>query len=156
MQRDLLAGIFRNVQPVMCGVRCARRNQMYVYRSAIRPGISFVDRVPVRIDEQRLVEMRAFFHRALAVLLDLTTPEERLTLFIDRLQLEPNIECVDRSAGKEVPDLARSNDYVDPHIVAAAHSSIHAAERRGDRPGFTSRTARQRGIRFLAHREARG
>src|SRR5258708_39811787 len=116
MQRDLVAGIFRNVQPVVRGVRRAGWNQMHVHCGAIGPGISLVDGIPMRIDEQRAVKMRPFFDRTLAVVLDLAAPEESLPLFIDRLQLEPDIEGLDRSAREKVPDLARSNDYIDEHV----------------------------------------
>src|SRR5258708_28381741 len=122
----------------------------------VGPGISLVDGIHMSIDERRAVKMRPFFDRPLAVVLDLAAPEESLPLFIDRLQLEPDIEGVDRSAREKVADLARSNDYIDAHVVPAPHRSIHAAERRGERASFAGRSAWQRGLRFLAYRKRRG
>src|SRR5258708_36465663 len=112
---------------------------MEVRCGAIGPGISVVDGIPMSIDEQRAVKMRPFFDRTLAVVLDLAAPEESLPLFIDRLQLEPDIEGVDRSAREKVPDLAGSNDYIDAHVVPAPHGSIHAAQRRRERASLAGR-----------------
>src|SRR5258706_11453691 len=104
----------------------------------------------MRIDEHRLVEMRPFFDRALAIILDLAAPEKLLPLFIDGLQLEPHIEGIDRPAGEKVADLARSNDYVDANVVTPPHGSIHATERRSDGARLAGGAIWQRSLGFLA------
>src|SRR6202022_4338837 len=83
-------------------------------------------------------------------------PEERLPLFVDRLQLEPDIERVDRSAREKVPDLACSNDYVHAHVVAASHRRIHSPERRRNSAHLASRAVWQGGFSFLADRKGCG
>src|SRR5438445_607080 len=156
MQSDLVTRIFRNVKAVVRSVRRTRRNQMHVNCGAIRPGISLVDRISVRIDEQRLIKMRPFFDGPFAVVLDLAAPEKRLPLFIKSLQLKPYVEGIDSSTGEKVADLARANDNIDADVIAPTHRSIHAAEWGSNGARLAGRAIRQRSFRFLAHRKCRG
>ncbi len=153
MQRDFVAGIFRNVQAVVRRVRGTRRNQMDVHRGAIRPGVALVDGMAMRIDEQRAVKVRPFFHWAFAVVFGFAAPEKRLAFLVGGLQLEPHVERIDRPAGEEVADLARAHNDVDTHIVAAAHLCIHTPQRSGDGSRFARRSPGQRSIRFFADSE---
>ena len=52
MQRDLAAGIFRNVQAVVHCVSRARRDQVHIDDRPGGPGIALVDRIAVLINLQ--------------------------------------------------------------------------------------------------------
>src|SRR5258708_40184175 len=123
---------------------------MHVDRSSIGPGVSLVDRISVRIDEQRTVKVCSFFHGTLAVLFDLAAPEERLAIFIDRLQFQPYIEGIDGSTGEEVADLARSNDDIHAHVAAAPHRGRNEHKRRGNSASLAGGCALPRPTSFPA------
>jgi len=108
------------------------------------------------INEQRLVKMSALFDRALAVVVDLAAPEEGLTFFIDGLEFKPHIEGVDGAPGEKVTDLARANDDIYPHIIAAPHGRIHTAQGCGDGSGLACGAVRQSRFRFFTHRKGSG
>src|SRR5579859_5103716 len=129
---------------------------MSINGGAIGPGITFVDGIPMSVNEQRAVEVRPFFDRTLTVVLNLAAPEEGLPLFIDCLQFEPDVEGVDGTAGKEVSDFAGANNHIHAHIVSAAHGSIHATERRRDGTRLSGRSDWQSGLCLFAHRKGGG
>ena len=104
MQRDFVAGAFGNVHAEVNRVGRPGRNQMHVHHGPGGPCIALVDAIAVRIHLQRAIEVRAFLHRAFAVVLDASTPEYGLALVVSAFQFEPGIVGVHRAAGKEVSD----------------------------------------------------
>ena len=104
----------------------------------------------MRVNEQRAVKVCPFFHWALAIVLDLATPEEGLPFFIDRLQLQPNIKCVDCSPGEKMANLTGSDDDVDTDVVASPHHGVNAAQRCRNCASFSCRSLGQRRVRFLS------
>src|SRR6266851_8102419 len=107
MQRDFVTRIFRNVKTIMRRVCRARGDQMDVDNRPRGPGVSFVDGIAVPINLQRTIEVRPRLDRTFAAVLHLSAPENCLAFLIRGLKLKPDIEGVHRSAGEEVPDLAR-------------------------------------------------
>ena len=61
--------------------------------------------------------MGARLHGTLSLILDSPAPENNLPLVVDSLQLEPDIESVNRAAGKEVADRSGSRDDVNTYRV---------------------------------------
>src|SRR5260370_2078094 len=91
------------------------------------PGGSFVDGVAVPIDLQRTIEVRSRLDRAFAIVLHFPAPANRLSFFICRLQLKPNIESVNCLAGEDMPDLAGSHAVIHASVTAPAHHPIVAS-----------------------------
>ena len=58
--------------------------------------------------------------------------EQRPAVLVDRFELDPDVERIDRAAGEEVTDLARAHDHVDANRFAAADDRIHFVQRRDD------------------------
>ena len=63
--------------------------------------------------------MRARIDRSPALVGHRAAVEDRVPVLVDRLELDPDVERIDRAARKEVPDLPRAHDDVDPHRIAA-------------------------------------
>ena len=139
MQRDLVSGIFRNVQAVVNRIGGARWNQVDVNHGARGPGVALVDGIAVAIDLQRAVKVRALFHRTVAVVFDHAAPENGLALLVGSLQFEPGVVGIDGAAGKKVADLFRADNHVDAHGITTADNGLHPAERRGDGSNLRSR-----------------
>jgi hypothetical protein len=121
------------------GVSRARRNQPHIYDGARGPGIALVDGIAVCVDLQRTIEMRAFFHRTFAIILDHATPEDCLALVVDALQFKPRVVGVDGAAGEKVSDLLGANDDIDADGIAAAQRRLHAVQRGSDWRSFAGR-----------------
>src|SRR5438445_2336188 len=98
---------------------------------ASRPSVTLVNGIAMPIDLQRAVKVRSGLDWTLAVVLDFAAPENRLSLFIGGLQLEPDIESVHSAAGEEVSDLASAHHHVDALVIAAANCGIRAIDRSG-------------------------
>src|SRR5205085_108354 len=58
--------------------------------------------------------------------------EDRAALFINRFQLDPDVEGVNGAAGEEVADFAGAHDEVEPDRFAALDDGVHFIERRDD------------------------
>ena len=116
----LLAGILRNMHAIVDGVGGARGNQADINHRAGGPGVALVDRIAVLVDLQRTIEVRAFLHRAFAVVLDHAAPENGLALVVGGLQLQPGVVGINRAPGKKWPIFLRANDDVDAHCIATA------------------------------------
>src|SRR6202521_4109253 len=117
------------------------------------PSVSLVDRIAVPIDLQGAIEVSSRLDRALAIVFDFSAPENRLSLFVGRLQFQPNVKCVDRSAWKEVPGLAGAHHDVYARVIASPHRGLCAIDRCSDRSDFSSSTLGQRNIRLFASSE---
>src|SRR4051812_24235858 len=81
---DFVAGVWRNMEPEMDGVRGAGRNEAYVHNRSRSPRIPLVNRIAVRVDHERAIKMGALFDRPFAVVLDLAAPEEDLPFIVGR------------------------------------------------------------------------
>ena len=62
------------------------------------------------VELQAPVEVGAGFDWSLAFVGDRSAVQQRASAIVDRLELHPDVERVNRSAGKEVADLARPDD----------------------------------------------
>src|SRR5258708_37077118 len=80
--------------------------------------------------------MRTGFDGAFTIVLNFSAPENGLPFFIGGLQFQPDVESVHGAARKKVADFARTPHHVEKIIIAATHRTLHAAEWRGDLPGF--------------------
>src|SRR5437660_6794707 len=121
---NLVAGIVRNVEAIVRGIRGAWRDQMNVNNGASGPGVSLVDGIAVTIDLQRTIEMGSRLDGAFAVVLNFAAPENSLPFIVSGLQLEPDIEGVHCAAGEKVADFAGTHDNIDAGIIAAANGRI--------------------------------
>src|SRR5580692_10432321 len=89
-----------------------RWNQTYVNDRAGRPSVPLVDRVPVPVNLQRPVEMRAGIHWAFAAIGNAAILKNCLTLVVRCSELDPAIERIYRAARKEMAKLTRADHYV--------------------------------------------
>ena len=105
VQLDRSLRIFWNLHAIVCDVGGAGRNQSHIQHAARLQGIALVDRVAFTIELIRTIKMRAPLYGALAVVVDAAAPENRLARRILPMQLQPDVEGVDGSRGKEVTDL---------------------------------------------------
>src|SRR5205823_679290 len=153
VKRNLVASIVRNVEAIVCRVRGPRRNQMNVHNGASCPGVALVDGIAVAIDLQRAIEMRSRLDWAFAAVLNFTAPENGLAFFIGSLQLEPDVERVHGAAGEKVADLARTYDYIDSGVIAAANGCIGAIDGSSNGADFAGGALGKGSIRFLANGE---
>src|SRR5262245_53932730 len=96
----------------MDGVRRAGRNQFDVHQCASRPGIAFVDWISMLVDAQGAIEVSTSFYRTIPVIFYSSTPEDHLPFIIRCLQLKPDVEAIDGTTGKEVPNFASSHHDV--------------------------------------------
>ena len=140
MKRDLVPGIFRDEHAVVHRVGRAGRNQAHIHDRARRPRVALVDRIAVRIDLQRPVEVRSLLYRTLAVILDHAAPENGLAFVVGALQFEPGIVGIDGPTGEKVSDLLGAHHHIHANRVAAAQGRLHAIQRRGDGRDFTRRS----------------
>src|SRR6185437_6930742 len=120
--------IFRNVKPEVHRVSSAWRNKMCIDSSARRPCIPTGDGVPVLVDQQRAIEMRAGIDRPVPIVPDAAAPENDAPLIIGGLEREPAIECIHGTAREEVAELHRAQYDVNTYRVAGANRRIHAVE----------------------------
>jgi len=121
--------LFRNVQPIMRGVCRAGRNQVHVNRRAIGPAFRLLMWFPcasMSSDRKKCAPFSTGPFPSSSIL----PPRKASGPFIDSLQFQPHIESVDGAPRKKVADLARANDNIHAHIVAAAHGRIHATQGR--------------------------
>ncbi len=151
MQRDLVAGVFRNQHAVVHGVGRARRDEPHIHHSARSPGVALVDGIAVGIDLQRAIKVRAFFHRTFAIVLDHAAPENGLAFVVRALQFEPGVVGVDRAAGEKMSDLLGAHDDVHAHGIAAAERGLHQVQGSGDRSNFSAGSGSNFGFRLFAH-----
>ena len=95
--------------------------------------------------------MRSLLDRAFSAVLHHSAPEQNPAFFVGSLEFQPHIERVHGAAGEKMPDIFGAHDDVDPHVIAAAHGGVHAAEWRRDRPGFPGCALRQGDFRFFSN-----
>ena len=127
-QGDAIAGVLRDLQPVVDGVGRARRNQAHIRHRAGHPGVPFIDRVAVLVELQAAVEVRARVHRTAAPVLSHPAVEQDTPLFVHRLEFHPHVEAVDGPAWKEVPDVACADDHLYPDRLSASHGDRYLVE----------------------------
>src|SRR5205807_2376227 len=95
-------------------VRRAGWNQSYISHGARHPGIALVDAVAMLVELQAAIEMRPLFDRPAPAVFHIAAVEDRPPLVVDRFKLDPHIERINGAAWKEVPDLARADDQIEP------------------------------------------
>src|ERR1700722_14852828 len=105
---------------------------MHVEYAAGLPGIAFVDLIPVAIQLICLVKMRPRLDRTTAAVFHLPAPENYFSSGVGGLKLQPDIERVQRAAGKEMSDLARSDNHVHARRGAGLELRLGLVEGRGD------------------------
>jgi hypothetical protein len=101
--------------------------------------------------------MRTLLDRTTTIVLDATAPENHLSFFVHRLQLDPDVESVDSATREEVAYFASSHNYLDSHLIASTDRRIlNLVEGRDDflrsRNEYPLRAELQR---FFAYRECR-
>ena len=136
VQRDLVAGVFRNRHSVVHSVCRARRDEPHIHDGSRGPGVALVDGIAVRVDLQRAIEVRAFFHRTFAIVLHHAAPEDGLAFVVRALQFEPGVVGIDGAAGEKVSNLLGAYDHIHAHGIAAAQGGLHAVQRSGNRGNF--------------------
>jgi hypothetical protein len=129
-QRNWTLGILGNSHPIMRDVGRARRDQPDVQQAAHGPSIALVDGIPISIELKRLIKMRPFFDRSAAIILDFPAPEDDFPGRIAPFEFQPDIERVDRPAGKEVADLARAHDHIDTRRRTRLKPGVRPVQRR--------------------------
>ena len=136
MQGDLVASILRNMETIVRRVCRPRRDQMDVNNRPSRPGVSFVDGIAMPVNLQRTIEVRPGLDRSLAIVLHFPAPENHLAFFIRGLQLQPDIESVNRATREEVPNLAGAHDDIHASVIAAAQGRAGAINGGGNGTNF--------------------
>ena len=114
-------GARRDLQPVVNRVGSPGRNQVNIHDRARGPGIPLVDRISVRIDLQRAVEMRTRIHRTFALVFHFTAGKDGLTLIIACGQFDPAVKRIHGPAREEVSQLAGSHHHIHAIGPVAAH-----------------------------------
>src|SRR4030095_16466231 len=79
---DLIAAVFRNVQPVMDRIRSPWWNQSHISHRPRHPRIAFVDLVPVFVELKAAIEMCARLYRASAAVCNFTAVKDLLTFVV--------------------------------------------------------------------------
>jgi hypothetical protein len=120
--------VFRNVQKIVDRVGRAGLNGVHIKHAARLPGIALVDLIAVGVELIRLIKMRPRLDRALAAIFHLAAPEDHLAGRIRGLKFQPDIEGIERAAGEEVSDLARSDHHVDASRRAGAELRLRLIE----------------------------
>ena len=154
-QHDRVPSVAWNVELVMHRVGSAWRDQPHIGDRARHPRVSLVDRIAVIVELKAAVEVRGRIHGPLAVVRHLAAVEQDVSLVVDRLELDPDVERIDGAPGKEVTDLQRADDDLDPDRFAAAHRRGNPVERR-QHVGRRARPGRRRtakGARLFTDRE---
>ena len=129
MQRDLVAGILRDMHPEMHGIGSARGDQAHINGGARRPCVPLVDHVAVLVNLQRAVEVRSGFDWPFAIVLDHAAPEDDLALVVGGLQFQPGVVGVDSATGEKVADLYCADDHDDSYGDSAAQYWLNTIER---------------------------
>src|SRR5580700_2539216 len=128
---------------------------MHINYGSSRPGVALVDGITVCIHLQGAIEVRAFFYRAFAVVVDATAPEYGFALIVGALQFKPRIVGVDRTAGEEVADFFRADYHIHAYRISSADAWLGSIQWRGNRQGFRFVGRSDFCLRFLAHCKSR-
>src|SRR5207249_10371058 len=107
------AGIFRHDKPVVRRVCCTGGDEAHIGKRTCSPRVTFVDRVSMGIDLQRTIEVGAFFNGPLTVVLNHSVPKDDSSVIVDSLEIKPDIEGVDCSSRKVMPDLSSTNNDIE-------------------------------------------
>ena len=132
----------------------ARRNQPGVEQAPRLPGIPLVDRIARPIELVGLVEVRTGLNRPLAAVGDFAAPVNHPAVRIPALQLQPDVEGVDRAAGEEMADAPRPDDHVHARGRPGRELRLGLVDRRGHLADVADEH-RPLLLGFLAHRETR-
>src|SRR5260370_25768332 len=95
MQRNLVSGIFRNVEAIVRRVCGTRRNQMNVNHRACRPRIPFVDGIAVSINkrsEEHTSELQSHLNLVCRLLLE--KKKKKMLAYIHTCLIQCNIDTV--------------------------------------------------------------
>ncbi len=84
------------------------------------------------VNLQRAIEVRALLHRAFAVVLDHTAPENGLAFVVSGFQFQPGVIGVHGTAGKEVADFLSAHHNIHALSVSATYDRLHAIQRSGN------------------------
>ena len=129
-QGDAVARVFGHLQPVVDGVGRAGGDQPHVGDRAGGPGVALVDGVAVFVELQAAVEVRAGVHRPAAAVGRRAAVQQHAAPVVHGLELDPDVEGVDRPAGEEVTDVAGAHHHLDAHRFAAPHGRRRQVEGR--------------------------
>src|SRR5262249_26874498 len=118
-----------NVQSVMNSIRRAWWHQSHISYRARHPRVTLVDRISMFVELEAAVEVGARFDRTAPSIVDFAAVKNCLPLVVYRLQLDPNIERVDCSSRKKVPDFSCSYYDFDAHRIAPTNGRVNFIER---------------------------
>ncbi len=154
-EEDSVAGVLRDLQPVVNGVGGPVLDQPHVGHGPRHPGVPLVDRVAVGVELEAPVEVRARIHGSLSLVFDRAAVHEHAPPVVDRFELDPDIERIDGSPGKEMTDFPGPHDDLDADGLAATDGHRDPVERREHlgRRHRRRHEGRARRARLLADRE---
>src|SRR5690242_1121323 len=106
---------------------------MDVNDGTLGPSVTFIDGVAVVINKKRAIELRAGVHGTIAVISSAraAAPENNAAIFILGLKLQPKVEGINRSTGKEMSNASSANHHVQSFGVSTANLNGKPIERRG-------------------------
>src|SRR5215831_523362 len=105
------------------------RDQSDVGNGPGHPCVSLVDDISVLIQLQAAIKVSPGFHRPAAVVLNQAAVKDWLAFFVDRLELNPHIECVNCAAGEEMAHFPGPYHHLYPDGIAAANTGIDLIQR---------------------------
>ena len=108
------------------------RDEPGVQKAACLPRVALIDRIAGTVEQIRPVEVSARVHGTLPIALDAATPENCSSGSVDRLQLQPDVECVDGAARKKVTHFPCSYDDIDAGRGSSGEPHTRRIERRSD------------------------
>ena len=123
--------VLRDPHAVVRHVSGAWRDEADVEHAARLEGVALVDRVAVRIELIRLVEVRAGFDRTSPLVGHLPAPVDDLALGIAPFKFEPDVEGVHGAARKEVANPACAHHHVDACRRAGHQLRLRPVDWRG-------------------------
>ncbi len=124
----MIAGVLGYLEAIVDRVSGARRNQTHVGDRSRGPRVALVDRVAVLVELKAAVEVSAGVDGPLPVIRRDAAVEQNASLVVDRLELDPDVERVDRAAGEEVPDLACPHDDLDADRIPSPDAHLDLVE----------------------------
>ena len=130
-QVDAFARIRWNLQPVVDGVGCARRNQPNVGHRPSHPGVPLVDRIAAAIELEAAVEVRRGIDRATSAVCRCPAVHEDAPVVVHCLELHPDIEGIDSAAREEMTDLPGADHHLHPDRFVPSNHHRPDVERRG-------------------------
>ncbi len=153
-QRDGPFGILWNVDAVVGDVGGAGLDGAHVQHGSRLPGVSLVDRIAFAIELVGAIEVSAGFDCAFAIVLHAAAPVDQLAVGVFALELEPDVERVERPAREEVADFAGAHHDVHSGGGTGLNCRADTIDRRGELADFADYHLSGL-LGFLAYRRAR-